>query len=61
MKKLIPLTCVFLMVFTAGAKIGSSKPGNGVNFTETTLANAIRLARAQKKLIFIDIYAMSLT
>lgn len=57
MKKLIPVTCVFIMIFMIGAKSESSNSGNGVNFTETNLANAIQLAKAQKKLIFMDIYA----
>ena len=57
MKKLIPITCVFIMVFMIGAKPESSNSGKGVNFTETSLANAIQLAKAQKKLIFMDIYA----
>jgi thioredoxin 1 len=58
MKKLIAITCVFSMIFMIGAKTNSSKSGKGVSFTQTSLANAIHLAQAQKKLIFIDIYAI---
>jgi thioredoxin 1 len=57
MKKHIPITLVFLMFFMIGAKPDMSKPDKGVSFTQTSLANAIQLAKAQKKLIFIDVYA----
>ena len=58
MKKLILVVCAFFMIFIVAAKTESSRSDKGVSFTETSLANAIQLAKAQKKLIFIDIYAI---
>jgi len=56
MKKLTPVICAFFMLFIVAAKTEPSRSGKGVSFTQTSLASAIQLAKAQKKLIFIDIY-----
>jgi thiol:disulfide interchange protein len=56
MKKLIPVMCALSMLFTVAAKTKSSYSGKGVSFTQTSLTNAIQLAKAQNKLIFIEIY-----
>lgn len=57
MKKLILLICLSSLVLITGAKPEPVKFGNGIKFTATTLAQSIRMAKEQKKLIFIDIYA----
>ncbi|GAC1310240.1 MAG: hypothetical protein NVSMB24_27080 [Mucilaginibacter sp.] len=58
MRKLIFITCAFLTIIIAGAETIPLKPKKGINFTETNLAHAIQSAKEQKKLIFIDIYAI---
>lgn len=41
----------------AGAKTEPLRSGKGIQFTEMSLAHALQTAKAEKKLIFIDIYA----
>jgi thioredoxin 1 len=57
MKKLISFTLILLMHFMIGATPDILKPAKSISFAQVTLAAAIHLAKAQKKLIFIDVYA----
>ncbi len=57
MKKLIVFTNVLSLIFMTGAKKDLLRSGKGIQFTETSLAHALQTAKAEKKLIFIDIYA----
>lgn len=57
MKRVIALMCVFLMAFMPVVKSNPGDGRHGIYFTETSLANALKLAKEQHKLIFIDIYA----
>jgi thioredoxin 1 len=57
MKKLIVFTSVLSLIFLTGAKKDLLKSGKGIQFTETSLAHALQTAKAEKKVIFIDIYA----
>lgn len=51
---ILSFVSIFVLI---GAKPDPAKFGNGINFNATTLAQSIRMAKEQKKLIFIDIYA----
>lgn len=57
MKRVIALMSVFLIGFLPVVRSSPANSGHGINFTETSLASAIKLAKEQHKLIFIDIYA----
>jgi len=57
MKRLFLILSFASIILLIGAKPDPVKFGNGINFTATTLAQSIRMAKEQKKLIFIDIYA----
>ena len=57
MKRLIVITSILSLIFMAGAKTMPQSSGKGIQFTDTGLANALQMAKAEKKLIFIDIYA----
>lgn len=51
------MSAFFLMTLMSFVKSGPVKLGQGIMFTKTTFANAIKLAKEQHKLVFIDIYA----
>jgi thioredoxin 1 len=57
MIRLIVFTSVLSLIFMAGAKTAPLNSGKGIQFTDTSLAHALQMAKAEKKLIFIDIYA----
>ncbi len=57
MKKLIAFMSVLSIISMAGAKTEPPTSEKGIEFSGTSLAVALQTAKAQKKLIFIDIYA----
>jgi thioredoxin 1 len=57
MKRLIVFTSILSLIFTTGAKTEPKISVKGIQFTETSIPHALQTAKAEKKLIFIDIYA----
>ena len=57
MKRLVVFTCFWALLFATGAKPAPTFSGKGIQFSKDGLAKALQTAKAQKKLVFIDVYA----